>query len=169
MFHPSSAFPFLATLERGWQIVRDECDALLPGEFDAWPERELYNRGWDVYGLYLAGRPLLENCVFCPSTARLLETVPGLQHAGFSRLAPGTEIAPHVGYSGAVLRLHLALRAQGDCALRVGGETRRWMPGEGFVFDDTAEHAAWNRSDAPRIVLLADFLKSAASDADACR
>ncbi|WP_186058049.1 aspartyl/asparaginyl beta-hydroxylase domain-containing protein [Burkholderia gladioli] len=169
MFQPSTAFPFLAALERDWQVVRDECDALLPDEFDAWPERALYNRGWDVYGLHLEGRPILENCVFCPGTAALLGAVPGLRHAGFSRLAPGTEIAPHVGYSGAVLRLHLALRAEGDCALRVGGETRRWTPGRAFVFDDTVEHAAWNRSDAPRIVLLADFLRPTGSERHAAR
>ena len=44
-----------------------------------------------------------------------------------------------------------------DCALEVGGETRSWEPGRLSIFDDTYRHAAWNRSDRPRRVLLCDF------------
>ncbi|MBD2445599.1 aspartyl/asparaginyl beta-hydroxylase domain-containing protein [Nostoc sp. FACHB-152] len=29
-----------------------------------------------------------------------------------------------------------------------------------FIFDDTVEHEAWNRSDSPRIILLIDFAKA---------
>lgn len=159
MFFAPSAFPFTGALIRDWEVVLSECEALPAHEFDAWPETALYNRGWDVYGLYLMSRPLLENCLFCPRTVALLRTVPGLRTAGFSRLAPGTEIAPHVGYTSEVLRLHLTLRARGDCGLRVGHRIRRWVPGECLVFDDTVEHEAWNRSNAERLVLLADFVK----------
>ena len=38
----------------------------------------------------------------------------------------------------------------------MGGETRPWRAGEAFVFDDTLEHEAWNRSTAPRAVLICD-------------
>ena len=50
----------------------------------------------------------------------------GVTTAGFSRLAPGTHIKPHVGYTSEVLRCHLGLIVPPDCALRVGSETRRW-------------------------------------------
>ena len=160
MFFPLDRFPVAAALERDWETVRDECLGLPGDDFIAWHERGLYNRDWDVYGLYLQGRPILENCIFCPRTADLLRTVPGLTTAGFSRLAPGTRIGRHVGYTDRVLRLHLALKVPAGCGLRVGDEIRRWQPGRCFVFDDTIDHEAWNEGDDERLVLLVDFLRS---------
>jgi ornithine lipid ester-linked acyl 2-hydroxylase len=159
MFFSPNQFGFVHALESAWQVIRQECMALPGGEFDAWPEQHLYNQGWTVYGLFLAGKPMLENCIFCPDTTALLKTIPGIASAGFSRLAAGSEIHPHVGYSDQVLRLHLGLLTPADCALRVGPQTRNWQAGKCLVFDDTVEHAAWNRSDSDRIVLLVDFAR----------
>jgi len=39
----------------------------------------------------------------------------------------------------------------------VGGMTVEWRVGEGFVFDDTIEHEAWNDSDELRVVLIIDL------------
>jgi aspartyl/asparaginyl beta-hydroxylase (cupin superfamily) len=36
----------------------------------------------------------------------------------------------------------------------VGNETREWVEGKAWLFDDTMEHEAWNRSSALRVVLL---------------
>lgn len=95
--------------------------------------------------------------------------MPGLTTAGFSRLAPGTHIQPHVGYTSAVLRCHLGLVVPDEgCALRVGEDTRTWAEGRCVVFDDTVEHEAWNRSGSDRIVLLVDFLRPGA-DPDAVK
>ncbi|RKP46822.1 aspartyl/asparaginyl beta-hydroxylase domain-containing protein [Trinickia fusca] len=167
MFFAPSTFAFTERLTAHWPTVLAECAALPSSEFAAWPETRLYNQGWDVYGLYVMEKPLLGNCLFCPHTAALVKEIPGLRTAGFSRLAPGTEIRPHVGYSHDVLRLHLTLRSHGDCGLRVGGEVRRWTPGHCLIFDDTVEHEAWNRSTAERIVLLVDFTKPRGLTADA--
>ena len=166
MFFAPSQFAFTQLLSRHWQAILAECLALPGQEFDAWPERQLYNHGWDVYGLYVGQQPLLENCIFCPHTAELLQQVPGLSHAGFSRLAAGAEISPHVGYSDQVLRLHLGLRAGENCGIRVGAQVRRWIPGECLVFDDTVEHEAWNRGSSERLVLLVDFTKPEGARAD---
>ncbi|MFG3701739.1 aspartyl/asparaginyl beta-hydroxylase domain-containing protein [Micromonospora sp. NPDC047620] len=43
--------------------------------------------------------------------------------------------------------------------LGVGNQTRRWHEGSIFVFDDTVEHEAWNRTGETRTVLLFDFLR----------
>ena len=74
-------------------------------------------------------------------------------------MAPGSHIAPHHGWVTTVYRAHLGLVVPGKCALRVGDEVRSWQEGEVLVFDDTAEHEAWNRSDHTRTVLLFDFLR----------
>ena len=163
MFLPLNCFPFVPALRAAWPTIRGEYESLLPSEFEAWPGVSLYGRGWDVYGLYAAGRRLTYNAVFCPQTTQLLEQqVPGLVNAGFSRLAPGTHISPHVGYTTDVLRLHLTLVNSGQGALRVGGQQRRWVEGECLVFDDTVEHEAWHHGPGERVVLLLDFARPAA-------
>lgn len=160
MFHPSADFAFVPALQRAWRQIRDEYEALPLDEFVAWPERALCRGGWDVYGLHLNGARLVDNCVYCPHTTGLIERhVPGLANAGFSRLAPGSRIAPHVGYTKAVLRLHLTLKNDGDGALRVGSEQRRWIEGECLLFDDMVEHEAWNHGPGERVVLLIDFAR----------
>ena len=58
-------------------------------------------------------------------------------------------------YSRYVLRLHLALETNPDCALRVADETRAWEEGRTLIFCDAVEHEAWNRGPTTRTVLLA--------------
>jgi aspartyl/asparaginyl beta-hydroxylase (cupin superfamily) len=125
----------------------------------------MYGEGWNVYGLIAFGRRIERALMSCPRTAALLAHVPGLTTAGFSRLAPGTRIKPHVGWVETVYRLHMGLVVPPDCGLRVGAETRRWREGECLIFDDTVEHEAWNRSSETRVVLLLDFLRPGVTDA----
>ena len=49
---------------------------------------------------------------------------------------------------------------------RVGATTREWNVGEAFVFDDTIEHEAWNRSDRLRAVLIFDVWNPYISEAE---
>ncbi|MCP5150361.1 MAG: aspartyl/asparaginyl beta-hydroxylase domain-containing protein [Ectothiorhodospiraceae bacterium] len=159
MFEDASRHAFVGALEAQWRTVRAEFDRLTATEFMPWPEKMLYDAGWDVFGLHAFGRKLPGNCARCPETARLVEAIPGMTTAGFSLLAPGAHIKPHRGYTQTVLRCHLAIMVPGRCALRVGAETREWEEGRCLVFDDTLEHEAWNHSDGPRAVLLIDFLR----------
>ena len=43
------------------------------------------------------------------------------------------------------------------CGLRVGNDTREWVEGKAWAFDDTIEHEAWNNSDQTRVILLFDI------------
>ena len=52
---------------------------------------------------------------------------------------------------------HLPLIVPEDCGFRVGNDTRQWVPGKAWVFDDTIEHEAWNDSDKLRVVLIFDI------------
>lgn len=71
-----------------------------------------------------------------------------------SVLEPGTHIPAHFGGANVKLTLHLPLWIpEGDCALRVDAEARRWKD-EMVIFDDTFDHEAWNRTGQPRAVLL---------------
>jgi len=160
MYLDPSGFPFVAVLKENWRAICEEFERLAPADLMAWPERFLYDKGWDVFGLYAFGTKLNANCEACPATTRAVERVPGLTTAGFSILQPGTHIRPHTGYTSAVLRCHLGLVVPKGCEMRVGDETRTWQEGECLVFDDTTEHEVWHRGDRPRAILLLDFMRA---------
>ena len=77
--------------------------------------------------------------------------------AFFSILDAGPRIPPHTGVTNTRLTVHLPLIVPPGCGFRVGSETREWVPGKAWVFDDTIEHEAWNLSDVPRGVLIFDI------------
>src|SRR4051795_7063571 len=133
MFEDPARFAFAGELERNWTIIRDEMIALRSTGFIAWPEKSLYGEsGWSTFGLYAFGQKQTANCALCPRTTALVEAIPGMSMAGFSRLAPGAHIKPHVGYdeySRYVLRLHLGLETNPACSLRVADQTRNWRTG----------------------------------------
>jgi beta-hydroxylase len=161
VFARTEDFPFLRELEDHWREVLAEYQALAAeGGLEAWPETQYYDGAWETFGLYGFGNKRALNCARCPQTTRLVERIPGMVMAGFSRLAPGTHIKPHRGYGGwaqYVLRCHLGLAVNDRCALRVGPEQRSWEAGKTLVFCDATEHEAWNFGDQTRVVLLIDF------------
>jgi aspartyl/asparaginyl beta-hydroxylase (cupin superfamily) len=163
MFMNTADYPFTSDLEANWKKICEEMQRIPQANFMAWPEKFLYEKGWNIFGLYAFGRKMTSNCDLCPESTRIVEHIPGLTTAGFSWLEPGTHIKPHVGYSKAVLRCHLGLVIPEDCKLRVGPEVRNWQEGKTLVFDDTVEHEAWNNSSRVRVVLLLDFKRFGAT------
>jgi len=159
MFLNPSDYDFCRTLEAHWQGIRAECSALPETSFDPWVQRRMHGKGWSIYALHALGSSIEEAYSLCPETAQALAQIPGLTLAGFSRLAPGAHVKPHVGWAKSVFRLHLGLIIPSDCRLRVGSESRHWQEGRCLIFDDTVEHEAWNGSDETRTVLLLDFLR----------
>lgn len=101
-------------------------------------------------------------CARFPETVSALEQVPQSDIPGraptafFSLLKPRTHIPPHTGVTNIRTIIHLPLVVPEGCRFRVGGETRPWIEGEAFAFDDTIEHEAWNDSDELRAVLIFD-------------
>ena len=115
MFLDPKDFPFTAAFEENADAIRTEFEALAPGDFMAWPERFLYQDGWDVFGLWAYGSPMEANCRRCPRTMEVAKSVPGLTTIGFSILRPGAEIVPHKGFTNHVLRCHLGIIVPEDC------------------------------------------------------
>jgi aspartyl/asparaginyl beta-hydroxylase (cupin superfamily) len=167
VFHDVAAFPWTRELERAFPVIREEFRTLDGRRLKLWPELDVYNHGWQVFGLRAFGRRIDDNCACCPRLAAVLDRIPGLTTAGFSILAPGSIIKPHRGFTATVLRCHLGVLVPPLCGLRVGDEVRRWEEGRCLVFDDTVEHEAWNHGDRARVVLLLDFVRPGATfDAD---
>jgi len=86
--------------------------------------------------------------------------------AFFSILDANTQIPAHTGVTNTRLTVHLPLIVPPECGFRVGSEVREWVPGQAWVFDDTIEHEAWNRSDLPRAILIFDIWNPLLSSAE---
>ena len=117
---------------------------------------------WGAFHLWKEGERFDEACARAPRTAALVESLPICRISGrapnvfFSILKAGSHIPQHTGVTNVRSVVHLPLIVPEDCSFRVGGETRSWVPGEAFAFDDTIEHEAWNRSNRDRAILIID-------------
>ena len=117
------------------------------------------NGKWEVVNFYFWGKEIKENCEACPGLNLFLKSIPGMLTAGVSRLAPHTEIHPHYGDTNMILRCHLGLsipEGLPNCGIKVKDETREWQNGKWLVFCDAHEHAAWNKTDKFRYILIVD-------------
>lgn len=170
-WHDASEFPIVGYLESNYPAIRDEILALEATRFHRESERIERTGDWDVVFLYERGRRREEACRACPVTTqgieahRAMRTPAGLVYV--SRMRPRTHINPHRGPTNLRLRCHLAIKVPtGDCAIRVGDETRRWQEGRCLVFDDFLLHEAWNRTDEDRVVLIVDLWHPGLSDTE---
>jgi Aspartyl/Asparaginyl beta-hydroxylase/Domain of unknown function (DUF6817) len=170
-WYDPSDFPPAQYLESHSEEIRDEILALDPARFHPESERIRRTGDWDVLFLYERGRRHDDVCDACPVTARGIEahdtmrTAAGLIYV--SRMRPGTHIHAHRGPTNLRLRCHLGIKVpDGECAIRVADETRRWEEGRCLVFDDHFEHEAWNHTDDERIVLIVDLWHPGLSPAE---
>jgi ornithine lipid ester-linked acyl 2-hydroxylase len=177
-------YPQIAALEQNFDVIRDECLALIGRhkQFTDMSSLSSYTSGgvhaidWKSY-MFKTGQFVEKNCARAPKTTVLLSKIPGLYTAFYSILDPHQYIKPHWGYWKGFLRYHLAIivpknNEDKNCWLRVNpdrddndkhdralienGEKYYWKVGEGVMFDDTFLHDAANESDVVRVVLFLD-------------
>jgi aspartate beta-hydroxylase len=174
-FYARSAFPWLDELEQATDEIAAELRGVLedPQAFAPYvqgnPKRPrkdeagmLNNPAWSAHYLWKNGEEVRANAVRCPKTMRALRAAP-LAHVPnrspsvlFSLLRAGAHIPPHNGLVNTRLICHLPLVVPEPCEFRVGNELRRWERGKAWLFDDTIEHEAWNRTNEMRVILLFD-------------
>jgi len=166
-------FDWVERVEAATDAVREEVLALREAgqgftpyvaHGEAAPEPMTHLAGsydWHAFHLYASGDRKDENCARCPRTTELVEGLPLVKCQGtspeafFSLLKSGAHIMPHFGVANTKVAVHLPLVIPaGDCAIRVGEETRHWTEGRCLIFDDSFEHEAWNRTDELRIVFI---------------
>ncbi len=174
-FYDRALFPWFDDLEAATADIRAELEAVLeePDAFAPYvqghanrPKKDemgmLNNPAWSAYYLWKNGEAVAENAARFPKTMHALRNAP-LAHVPnrspsilFSLLRPGAHIPPHNGLVNTRLVCHLPVIVPGKCRFRVGNDTRDWIEGKGWAFDDTIEHEAWNGSDRTRVILLFD-------------
>ncbi|HYB65781.1 MAG TPA: aspartyl/asparaginyl beta-hydroxylase domain-containing protein [Steroidobacteraceae bacterium] len=185
-FFDRAEFPWLDAIEAASDEIRAELTTVLVADraglepYIAYPEgvpldqwKELNkSRRWSAYFLWNQGVAQAAHMARCPRTVEALKGAPQCDvrargpTAFFSILDAATHIPPHTGVTNTRVIVHLPLIVPPDCGFRVGGETREWLPGKAWVFDDTIEHEAWNRSDTPRAVLIFDIWNPFLSEAE---
>ena len=175
-FYEREQFPWMDDLEAATGEIRDELRAVMAdaASFAPYVEGEkdrpggdyhgmLGNADWSSFYLWKDGAPVEANAARCPRTMKALEKAPLSLTPGrtpsvlFSMLKPGARIPPHTGMVNTRLICHLPLIVPPGCGLRVGNDTREWVEGRAWAFDDTIEHEAWNTSDQTRVILLFDI------------
>jgi len=176
-FFDRERFPWLAQLEAATEAVREEMLAVLHADegglepyitygegqpLAQWAELN-HSRRWTAYFFWKVGEFHAAHAARCPRTVAALRATPQVDIPGFgptafySVLDARTHIPVHTGAANTRLTVHLPLIVPPGCGFRVGGETREWKVGEAWVFDDTIEHEAWNKSDEVRVILLFDI------------
>lgn len=184
-FYDRALFPWMETVEAAAVDIRQELLAVFGEKLELQPYvslpkgvsmpqwQELNNsRRWSVYSLWNEGKAFPEHIARCPKTVATLQGVPLWDIPGygptalFSILDAKTRIPAHTGPTNTRLVAHLPLIVPPGCGFRVGGQTRAWNPGEGFVFDDSIDHEAWNDSNVPRAVLIFSIWKPYLSEAE---
>jgi aspartyl/asparaginyl beta-hydroxylase (cupin superfamily) len=182
-FYDREHFPWLDRVEAATADIRAElievlkdptgiepyvqADARRPS-YD--PTGMLDNPDWSAFYLWQAGKIVQANAARCPATMDAMADVPlsAVKNRSpsvlFSLLRPGARIPPHTGFVNTRLICHLPLIVPPGWALRVGSETRTPVEGKVWVFDDTMEHEAWNRSDRIRAILLFEIWRPELTD-----
>ena len=173
-FYDREDFPWLDEVEAATADIRAELKAVVADDARSFvpyvqrvpgrPRRELAgledNPSWSAYYMWKDGEIVLDNAARCPKTLDALAGAPQVWARSrspsvlFSLLRAGAWIPPHTGLTNTRLICHLPLIVPPGCALRVGNDTRVPVEGKAWVFDDTMEHEAWNRSDRARVILL---------------
>jgi len=181
-FYDPADFPWLLEMLALLPAMQAELDAIAGDSFapyvTASADRPAPNNpllgdpSWGAFYFWKDGAPVAENAVRCPATMAALAhapmpIIPGrAPNALWSRLRPGTHIAPHFGMLNTRLICHVPIRTAPRCTLRVGSETRTWEPGVPLIFDDSMEHEARNAGPEIRTVLLFEIWRPEVPEAD---
>ena len=95
-----------------------------------------------------------------PTLKNIVSLFPDITLIYISIFNPGTTLPEHIGISRSVQRYHYGLKIpKGDVGLKIDGHLVKWVEKEGFYWDDTIKHSAWNNTNEPRIIILADVLR----------
>lgn len=165
-FYDSALFPELQPLVDNWQALRQEIveherEKGIMAEMDShappantkgqWSHIYLMNYLWKFH----------KNLKRFPVITSVIEKIPNCVYATISVLPPNTEILPHCGNCNGIVRAHIALIIPAPapvCAIQVGDEMHGWEEGKLLTFTIVNRHAAWNRSDHRRYIMIIDIV-----------
>ena len=114
-----------------------------------WKTNTIPTGEWRVFHFFDQGNRVETNCIQCPQTVQLLQSISSFMkgsafgNAMFSVLEPNSHIEIHTGPCNFRLRCHLPLCASDSYRIRVGSIATSWQVGKLLVFDDSYVHTVW--------------------------
>jgi len=181
-FYPRQDFPWLDAVEAATDDITAELEAVLREDaafapyIQSQPNMQyqadaplIDSMDWSSFYMWKDGLETA-NVARCPRTMAVLDAAPLCRVDGrsplvmFSQLKPGAHITPHTGVLNTRLLCHLPLIVPPGCSFRVGNEEREWERGKAWLFNDSIEHEAWNRSDRTRVILIFDVWRPELSE-----
>jgi aspartyl/asparaginyl beta-hydroxylase (cupin superfamily) len=170
-FYNPDDYEFISEFKENYLLIKKELMSIIdkpiePNNYSTWiGERPDYlsnpvdkTVAWKTLTFRIFGIDYHPNKDFCPTIAAIIDKYPFIVTAEFSMLEPQTSIHPHKGFTNKLLRSHLGLVIpEGDAAIKIGVDTKKWSNGGILVFDDSIIHEAWNKTDERRVVFMFDF------------
>lgn len=166
-FYEESDFSWTETIKAELPQIKEEIINLVKKERENLPlyfNRSLTEKGtrWKTFSFAFWNLQFRKNQKRCPYTVSILKKIPGIVSCSISVLEPGSRIKPHRGDTNAIIRCHVPITIPGslpESGFKVAGETREWKDGHLLLFNDSAEHEAWNLSSSERIILILDMIR----------
>lgn len=172
-FIPNERFKWIENLESNYaEILREfttyykDNDIPYFDEISSSQKKIVQKKKWKSIILLLINKinPVYKQSF--PNTNELILAIPNVTSAIISVLEKDTHILPHRGVYKGILRCHLGIIIPTDktnCYINVNGKIKNWEVGKCFVFDDTFQHEALNKTTESRVILMIDFLRPAKS------
>lgn len=166
---PTSQLELCKLLEDNYDIIKQEYLALMDDINNGGEDRFQsvtsmnYDSGWKTLVLFYNGHRIPGFPYhLCPTTTRILETVPlAGRIAGFNRQQPNTGIPLHTDGNNMWLTTQMGICCPtnpGGAHIRVGPDTRYYEEGKCLLYDTTYEHETFNENlSQERVVLHVDF------------
>ncbi len=172
-FRDPSQLELCRLMSENYETIKDEFNALVQDIENGGKDRFQsvtsmnYESGWKTLVLFYNGHRIPDFPYhLCPTTTKILETVPlAGRIAGFNRQQPRSGIPLHTDGNNMWLTCQMGIKVpEGEAAyIRVGPETRRWKEGECLLYDTTYEHETFNEHETQeRVVLHVDFFNTLA-------
>ena len=140
-WHDPKDFAWLPAFVEEAEAIRHEAETVLlrhREQVETYHYVGLEGDFWKNFSFAKRHREITENLALCPTTAKLLRTIPGypgFRDAMFSILEAGGRIRPHRDVSNVFLTLHLPLVVPGPGHIEVAGIRREWRYAEPLIFE----------------------------------
>lgn len=118
--------------------------------------------GWKTVGLKFWTINNYKNQKYFPKITKIINEVPNLISASFSKLEAESEIIPHNGDSNGFYRCHFGIEIPDklpNCGFQVEEDQMSWEEGEILIFCDALYHKAWNKTKNHRYIMIFDVIR----------
>jgi beta-hydroxylase len=156
-------FPFVALLQSRRAAILADLAELPLDRFGPWVQPGAFVGDWRLFAIwhgrsdYVLRTQLDSNGSHCRRTRPVLRRIRGVLAAGFSRLAPGAHVLPHVDQEVVPsVRCHFTLVGDAGARMRVRDEVRPFEPGAVLVFRSGDEHESVHEGARPRVTLIVE-------------